>query len=170
MGRWVRTAGKASCPRSPLLPPNRALGLLRAHYGPSWTPGPGDSRAGLDGIFVASGLTMGSAASSACAGQLEQRIARRQARVGITGLGYVGLPLAVEFARVGFSVTGFDVSASKVAQINAGESYVLDVPSDALQPLVASGRLHATEDFSALGELDTVNICVPTPGSVLKVR
>jgi len=95
--------------------------------------------------------------------QLEEKISRRQARVGVVGLGYVGLPLAVEFARVGFSVTGFDVSASKVAQINTGESYVLDVPSEMLRPLVEAGRLHATEGFSALGELDTVNICVPTP-------
>jgi len=100
---------------------------------------------------------------SAIAEQLEQKIGRRQARVGIMGLGYVGLPLAVEFARAGFAVTGFDISAAKVARTNAGDSYVLDVPSEALWPLVAAGRLRATTDFSALSELDTVNICVPTP-------
>jgi len=112
---------------------------------------------------VGSVLAMGPEGKSVWAGQLEEKIARRQARVGIVGLGYVGLPLAVEFAQAGFPVTGFDVSASKVAQINTGESYVLDVPSETLRPLVEAGRLYATEDFSALGKLDTVNICVPTP-------
>jgi UDP-N-acetyl-D-glucosamine dehydrogenase len=79
------------------------------------------------------------------------------------GLGYVGLPLAVEFAKAGFSVTGIDIGESKVAQVNAGDSYVLDVPSAVLAPFVEAGKLCATADFSALRELDTVNICVPTP-------
>jgi len=95
--------------------------------------------------------------------QLEERIRSRTAQAGILGLGYVGLPLGVEFARAGFTVTGIDVSETKAARVNAGDSYVLDVPSALLQPLVAAGRLRATADFAVLRELDTVNICVPTP-------
>jgi UDP-N-acetyl-D-glucosamine dehydrogenase len=95
--------------------------------------------------------------------QLEERIRSRTAQVGIVGLGYVGLPLGVEFAKAGFTVTGIDVSETKAARVNAGDSYVLDVPSALLQPLVAAGRLRATADFAVLRELDTVNICVPTP-------
>lgn len=94
---------------------------------------------------------------------LEEKIRARTARVGIVGLGYVGLPLAVEFAKAGFSVTGIDVSDSKVARVNAGDSYVGDITSDSLAPLVESGKLSATSDFSAVADLDTVNICVPTP-------
>ena len=94
---------------------------------------------------------------------LEEKIRTRRAKVGIAGLGYVGLPLAVEFARAGFEVTGIDVSDSKVARINAGDSYVGDIPSATLGPLVKSGNLKATTDFSAIRGLDTVNICVPTP-------
>jgi UDP-N-acetyl-D-glucosamine dehydrogenase len=94
---------------------------------------------------------------------LEEKIQARTARVGIVGLGYVGLPLAVEFAKAGFSVTGIDVSESKVARVNQGDSYVGDITSDSLAPLVRSGKLSATADFSAVADLDTVNICVPTP-------
>jgi UDP-N-acetyl-D-glucosamine dehydrogenase len=94
---------------------------------------------------------------------LADRIRSRTARVGIVGLGYVGLPLAVEFARAGFSVTGIDVSAEKAKKVNAGESYIGDIPTAALAPLVESGKLRATTDFSAVLELDTINICVPTP-------
>jgi UDP-N-acetyl-D-glucosamine dehydrogenase len=94
---------------------------------------------------------------------LEQKIRNRTARVGVVGLGYVGLPLAVEFARAGFPVTGIDVNQGKVDRINAGESYVQDVPSSLLAPLVAGGRIRATTDFAAVGELDTIDICVPTP-------
>jgi UDP-N-acetyl-D-glucosamine dehydrogenase len=95
--------------------------------------------------------------------QLEDRIRARTARVGIVGLGYVGLPLGVEFARAGFRVTGIDVTKSKVERVNAGDSYVLDVPSATLGPLVAEGKLEATTDFAAVADLDTINICVPTP-------
>ncbi|MEK7405048.1 MAG: nucleotide sugar dehydrogenase [Acidobacteriota bacterium] len=95
--------------------------------------------------------------------QLEQRIRSRTARVGVVGLGYVGLPLAVEFAKAGFTVTGIDIGEEKVAKVNAGECYVLDVPAAVLRPLVEAGKLRATADFSVLTELDTVNICVPTP-------
>ncbi|MGQ9634283.1 MAG: nucleotide sugar dehydrogenase [Bryobacteraceae bacterium] len=94
---------------------------------------------------------------------LENKIRNRTARVGIVGLGYVGLPLAVEFARAGFAVTGIDVNESKAARVNAGDSYVTDVPSEALKPLAEAGKLRATTDFGCVAELDTVNICVPTP-------
>jgi len=94
---------------------------------------------------------------------LEQKILDRRARVGIVGLGYVGLPLAVEFARAGFSVTGIDISEEKTRRVNAGDSYVGDIPSSVLAPLVEAGKLRATTDFSAALELDTINICVPTP-------
>jgi len=94
---------------------------------------------------------------------LEEKIRTRQAQVGIVGLGYVGLPLAVEFAKAGFMVTGIDLSDSKIARINDGESYVGDIPSRTLEPLVASGKIKATADFSVIRDLDTVNICVPTP-------
>jgi UDP-N-acetyl-D-glucosamine dehydrogenase len=94
---------------------------------------------------------------------LEDKIRTRQAKVGIVGLGYVGLPLAVEFAKAGFAVTGIDLSDSKVARVNAGDSYVGDVPSTTLRLLIQSGKLKATSDFSVVRELDTVNICVPTP-------
>ena len=94
---------------------------------------------------------------------LEERIRWRQAKVGIVGLGYVGLPLAVEFAKAGFGVTGIDLSDSKIARVNARESYVGDVANAALAPLVESGKLSATTDFSVVRDLDTVNICVPTP-------
>jgi UDP-N-acetyl-D-glucosamine dehydrogenase len=94
---------------------------------------------------------------------LEQKILSRSARVGIVGLGYVGLPLAVEFARAGFSVTGIDLSGEKIAAVNAGRSYIGDISSDTLAPLVESGKLCATTDFSAVADLDTINICVPTP-------
>jgi UDP-N-acetyl-D-glucosamine dehydrogenase len=101
--------------------------------------------------------------SSDYAGRLEAKIRQRTARVGVIGLGYVGLPLAVEFAKAGFAVTGIDVLESKVARINAGDSYVQDVSSAELAPLVAAGRLRATTDFSNVAGLDTINIAVPTP-------
>jgi UDP-N-acetyl-D-glucosamine dehydrogenase len=94
---------------------------------------------------------------------LEEKIRTRRARVGIVGMGYVGLPLAVEFAKAGFSVTGIDTSEDKVKRVNAGDSYIGDIADSTLGPLVQSGKLRATRDFSALLDLDTVNICVPTP-------
>jgi UDP-N-acetyl-D-glucosamine dehydrogenase len=102
-------------------------------------------------------------AAAAPAGALERKITSRTARVGIVGLGYVGLPLAVEFAKAGFAVTGIDVQESKVMKLNAGESYVQDVSNEALRPLVESQKFHATTDFSAVADLDTINIAVPTP-------
>jgi UDP-N-acetyl-D-glucosamine dehydrogenase len=94
---------------------------------------------------------------------LSEKIASRSARVGVVGLGYVGLPLAVEFARAGFTVTGIDVVQSKVDLVNAGHSYIQDIPSSLLAGYVKSGKLKATTDFSAIAELDTIDICVPTP-------
>ena len=92
-----------------------------------------------------------------------ERIRAREARGGVIGLGYVGLPLVVEFARAGFDVTGFDVDASKTDQINAGKSYIPDVPEADLAACVAAGRLRATTDMSQLGAMDAIDICVPTP-------
>ena len=95
--------------------------------------------------------------------ELQEKIRSRKAKVGIIGLGYVGLPLAVEFARQGFQVTGIDLEAKKIDQINGGKSYIGDVPSEEVARLVGQGLLRATSDFNVLAELDTVNICVPTP-------
>ena len=83
--------------------------------------------------------------------QLHERISNRTARVGVVGLGYVGLPLVVEFAQAGFCVTGIDIQQSKVDSINRGESYVQDVPTSVLKPLVDSGKIRATMDFAATG-------------------
>jgi UDP-N-acetyl-D-glucosamine dehydrogenase len=108
-------------------------------------------------------LELAQVVSPAADALLEEKIRSHRARVGIVGLGYVGLPLAVEFARAGFSVAGIDVNASKTRRVNAGDSYVGDVPSAILKPLVDSGKLTATSDFSVVSELDTINVCVPTP-------
>lgn len=103
------------------------------------------------------------AEAAAIAEKLRERILRRTARVGVVGLGYVGLPLAVEFAHAGFEVVGIDVQQSKVDQFNSGHSYIKDVKDDIFTPLVKSGKLSATSDFSIIQSLDTVDICVPTP-------
>jgi UDP-N-acetyl-D-glucosamine dehydrogenase len=97
------------------------------------------------------------------AAELKKRITNKTARVGVLGLGYVGLPLAVEFARAGFDVTGIDVQQSKVDLFNSGHSYIKDVKDGVFEPLVRSGTLRATTDFSVIRELDTIDICVPTP-------
>ena len=101
--------------------------------------------------------------TSTLAHGLLERLESRTARVGVVGLGYVGLPLAVEFARGGLTAVGIDVDPRKVSAIGDRQSYIPDVPSDAVAELVASGRLQATSDFSIVATLDTVNICVPTP-------
>jgi UDP-N-acetyl-D-glucosamine dehydrogenase len=95
--------------------------------------------------------------------KLIDRIDSRDARLCVIGLGYVGLPLLVEYASAGFTVVGIDVDASKVDKVNAGTSYVKDVSADALGAGVAAGKLRATTDFSVLADVDTINICVPTP-------
>ncbi len=94
---------------------------------------------------------------------LKTRIERREARAGVVGLGYVGLPLAVELAKSGFSVVGIDLDPKKVAAVLAGRSYIADVPTEDLQALVTAGRLTATADFAIVRELDAISICVPTP-------
>jgi UDP-N-acetyl-D-glucosamine dehydrogenase len=101
--------------------------------------------------------------TSSAAAELRERIAKKAARVGVLGLGYVGLPLAVEFARAGFEVVGIDVQQSKVDEFNRGQSYVKDVENSVFEPLVKSGKLRATSDCSVIQELDTIDICVPTP-------
>ena len=101
--------------------------------------------------------------SSQTADELRKRITTKKARVGVLGLGYVGLPLAVEFAHAGFEVVGFDVQQAKVDQFNSGQSYVKDVKDEVFRPLIESGKLRATTDFSVIRDLDTVDICVPTP-------
>ena len=91
------------------------------------------------------------------------RIRSREARVGIIGLGYVGLPLAITIARAGFTVTGFDIDPGKIVAIDAGRSYIEAVPSDILAAELGAGRFAATSDFSRLAECDVIAICVPTP-------
>jgi UDP-N-acetyl-D-glucosamine dehydrogenase len=94
---------------------------------------------------------------------LRDRIETREARVGVVGLGYVGLPLAVEFAKAGLRVTGFDVDAMKIESLQKGESYIEDVPSDDVAKAVADGLLTSTHDFGELAACDVINVCVPTP-------
>ncbi len=95
--------------------------------------------------------------------QLAKRIAKRSARVGVIGLGYVGLPLAVEFAKEGFRVTGIDLDPRRVKGVTRARSYILDVSSADLRQLRRSGRLRATSSFDALRQQDAIIICVPTP-------
>ena len=92
-----------------------------------------------------------------------EKINSKQARVGVVGLGYVGLPLAVEFCNAGFNVVGVDVSADKVKQLQAGDSYVFDVPGSEVAKFINNGQLTVTTDFSLLKEVDTISIAVPTP-------
>ena len=95
--------------------------------------------------------------------QFMKRVSNKKARVGVIGLGYVGLPLAVEFAKTGFRVTGFEIDAKRVAALKAGRSYIQDVPTREIRDLVSTGRLHATLDFDELKSMDAIEICVPTP-------
>ena len=97
------------------------------------------------------------------AAALLDRIVRRQASVGVIGLGYVGLPLVQAFAAEGFTVRGFDVDPEKVAKLAAGESYIRHISSERIARLNASGRFAASEDFDGLAEVDAMLICVPTP-------
>ena len=95
--------------------------------------------------------------------KLREKIRSRTARTGVVGLGYVGLPLAVELAKAGFHATGIDLDARKVQSIKDGRSYIPDVTTADVQALTAKGLLDATTDFSIVKDLDTINICVPTP-------
>jgi len=94
---------------------------------------------------------------------LEKRIVQHKAKIGVIGLGYVGLPLAMEFSKAGFDVTGIEIDKDKVRMINRGECYIQDVKQSELEELVKNNRLKATTDFSVLKEMDAVSICVPTP-------
>lgn len=100
--------------------------------------------------------------------ELLSRIERREAVVGIMGLGYVGLPLAVELARSGYRTLGFDISEGVVRGINGGRSHVQDVSSEVLGAFVGEGLLSATDDMTRMGECDAICICVPTPLNKIK--
>src|SRR2546423_7435503 len=95
------------------------------------------------------------------AATFDERIAARSARVGIVGLGYAGLPLAVAFAEAGFPVVGIDISPERVAAVADGRSYLVDVPTERYTGV--AGRLEATSDYAAVSGLDALTICVPTP-------
>ena len=95
--------------------------------------------------------------------ELIENLETKSAKVGVLGLGYVGLPLAVVFAQAGFSVIGVDPDQRKVKSINAGVSYIQDIDTEELDPLVEAGKLQASTDFSVLKDVDAVAICVPTP-------
>jgi UDP-N-acetyl-D-glucosamine dehydrogenase len=94
---------------------------------------------------------------------LLKRIENKEARLGVIGLGYVGLPLAIEFARAGFHVVGYDVDKTKVAELNAGRSYIPDVPAAHVAEAVKAGTFRATVDGRELADVDIIDICVPTP-------
>ncbi len=94
---------------------------------------------------------------------LEQKVKEKSAKVGIVGLGYVGLPLAVEFASKGFYVLGIDTDRNKIEKINSGENYIDDIDSEKMRSLVGDGLLEGTTMYGRVGELDIIFICVPTP-------
>ncbi len=96
-------------------------------------------------------------------GAFLRRVSDRSAQVGVIGMGYVGLPLAVEFAKAGFRTVGFEIDAKRAATLNAGRSYIQDVPTADVRRLVKAGRLRATLDFNLLRGMDAIDICVPTP-------
>ncbi|HEY5996937.1 MAG TPA: nucleotide sugar dehydrogenase [Candidatus Deferrimicrobiaceae bacterium] len=102
-------------------------------------------------------------AGSKSSPDLLKRLKTRKFKAGIIGLGYVGLPLAMELVEAGVPVVGIDVDASKVKSLNAGKSYIGDIPSETVRRAVDSGLFSATTEFSVIKSLDTVNICVPTP-------
>ena len=95
--------------------------------------------------------------------ELSRKIDSREARVGVIGLGYVGLPLALEFAKAGLRVIGFDVDEQKISSIQDGVSYIDDVPSKEVAAARSAEKLTATDDFSELSACDIINVCVPTP-------
>ena len=95
--------------------------------------------------------------------KLSEKIKSKSSKVGVIGLGYVGLPLAFEFANNGFNVTGFDVDEEKVNLINHGSNYIPDIDDHSLNKVVKNKNLYATSDFSAIKHLDCISICVPTP-------
>ena len=94
---------------------------------------------------------------------LLKKIESKEAKLGVIGLGYVGLPLAVEFARAGFTVIGYDVDQKRVGELMAGRSYIPDVASSHLAEVVQNGRFTETTDPARLGEVAIIDICFPTP-------
>jgi UDP-N-acetyl-D-glucosamine dehydrogenase len=94
---------------------------------------------------------------------LKNKIENREAQIGVIGLGYVGLPLAMEFVRTGFHVTGIDVDQEKIKKLNRGENYILDIKDESVKNAVEMNQLSATSDFSVIQNLDAISICVPTP-------
>tara|TARA_B100000945_G_C20422790_1_gene618862 strand:- start:2764 stop:4080 length:1317 start_codon:yes stop_codon:yes gene_type:complete len=94
---------------------------------------------------------------------LIEKIQAKQARIGIIGLGYVGLPLAIEFAEAGYNVLGIDKDVNKIKMLNEGNSYIADIDSDVVSTLVEQDRLQVTLDFEQISDLDAISICVPTP-------
>jgi UDP-N-acetyl-D-glucosamine dehydrogenase len=113
--------------------------------------------------MTAATLTVGAAKTSLMAEQLIVKFHAKKAVIGVVGLGYVGLPLAVEKAKAGFEVIGFDVQESKVDLVNEGVNYIGDVVDEDLRRMVEEGRLKATSDYSFISQVDAVAICVPTP-------
>src|ERR1700761_6939719 len=96
------------------------------------------------------------------AAEIKNKIELRQARIGIVGMGYVGLPLALLFSGEKFRVTGFDIAADKVATLNAGGSYIVRILPEMIREAQSTG-FHATADYSEIAQMDAVIICVPTP-------
>ena len=95
--------------------------------------------------------------------ELEERIKTRQARCGVIGLGYVGLPLGLTLHQAGFDVTGIDIDANRVQGINDGTSYITDISDAELKAALTKGSFRATSNLSVIGDLDAISICVPTP-------
>lgn len=100
--------------------------------------------------------------------ELKKKIENHTARIGVIGLGYVGLPLAVEKGKVGFPVLGFDINEERAARVNAGDNYIGDVKDHELRELAEKGIIRATTDFSRLAECDVIIICVPTPLTITR--
>ena len=95
--------------------------------------------------------------------RLKDKIIKKKITVGIIGLGYVGLPLAVRFASAGFQVTGIDIDEGRVREVNQGKSYIPDVKKEEIKRLLSQGKLRATTDYKTLKDLEVLIICVPTP-------
>ncbi len=95
--------------------------------------------------------------------ELENKILKKKAKVGIIGLGYVGLPLAVTFAKQGFKVWGIDINKDRVERLKKGESYILDVPASDVMEAIKDKKLAVTTDFVVIKDMDAIIICVPTP-------
>ena len=94
---------------------------------------------------------------------LKRKIRTNKAKIGIVGLGYVGLPLAIEFAKVGFNVVGIDIDKHRVQRVNAGKSYITDIKDSDLKSILNKKKFRAVSDFRVVKDLDAIVICVPTP-------